>query len=289
MDIDKLSRDRASKDSKIQRLEKFHLNVDRDQTVSRMPIVIKRQLNIDRDEILEGLSALLGQRVSRSRGGNVTPLPVTALTTTAFGYHPGLALTSPITHRKDFGVYEEEFFDPKYDFDFRDLSDSDSECERGGEPYKRPFGWNRIALRVWGKYYWNDWLGGGKREWRNESVDGEWPVAYHGTTFGGAKGIIQEGFKAGPRAKYGRGVYCTPYINVAERKGYTKTFTSLKSGKTYKIALQSRINPEYRQICDEEKKYWLIPVPEGTSAEEERDIVDNALRPYGILFKKIKD
>ncbi|XP_063048830.1 uncharacterized protein LOC134442725 [Engraulis encrasicolus] len=255
-----------------------------------MPIVIKRQLNIDRDEILEGLSALLGQRVSRSRGGNVTPLPVTELTTTAFGYHPGVAVTSPITHRQDFGVNEREFFDPKYDFDFRDLSDSDSECEveRGGETYKRPIGWNRIALKVWGKYYWNDWLGGGKLEWRNESVEGEWPVAYHGTTFRGAKGIIQEGFKAGPCAKYGRGVYCTPDIRVAERDGYAKTFTSRKSGKTYKVALQGRINREYRQVCVSEN-YWLIPVPKGTSAEEERDIVDNALRPYGILFKKIKD
>ncbi|XP_063068761.1 uncharacterized protein LOC134460245 [Engraulis encrasicolus] len=205
-------------------------------------------------------------------------------------------MDSVTAHRQDFGVNEREFFDPKYDFDFRDLSDSDSECEPGGETYKRPIGWNRIALKVWGKYEMSDWLGRGKKEWRNKSVKGEWPVAYHGTSIEGAKGILQQGFKIpegsfvnGKKVKavYGRGVYCPPDIDVAERDGYAKTFTSRKSGKTYKVALQGRINREYRQICVRED-YWLIPVPKGTSAEKERDIVDKALRPYGILFKKIK-
>ncbi|XP_041937455.1 uncharacterized protein LOC121698969 [Alosa sapidissima] len=188
------------------------------------------------------------------------------------------------THLTDLYIDEKEFFDPKYDYDFTNTTDS-SACKRGDEPYKRPCGWNRIALKVKGKYEDDVWLG--PDGWRSSSAPGEWPVCFHGTTIDGAKGIIQSGYKAGPREAYGRGIYSTPDIDVAVRDGYAKTFTSKKTGKTYKIVLQNRINPEHRKICVKEN-YWLVPIPGGTSAERERENVRTAIRPYGLLLKEIE-
>lgn len=183
-------------------------------------------------------------------------------------------------------IDEEDFFDPKYDCDFTRLSHS-SQCMRGDELYKRPIGWYRIALKVKGKYPDGDtWLG--TDGWRSHSVPGEWPVSYHGTSFEGAKGIIRCHYKAGDRAVYGRGIYSTPDIHVAEKEEYAKTFTSVTTGKKYKVILQNRINPGKRQICSR-SDYWLIPIKEGTSATEERQIVETSIRPYGILIKELRD
>ena len=183
-------------------------------------------------------------------------------------------------------IDEKDFFDPKYDFDFTDLSDS-SECMRGDELYERPKGWYRMALKVKGKYPDGDtWLG--TKGWRNHSVPGEWPVSYHGTSLDGAKGIIRSHYKAGERSAYGRGIYSTPDIHVAEKELYAKTFTSKTTGKSYKVILQNRINPEEREIC-QRSDYWLIPVHEGASAEEERQIVESSVRPYGILIKEMNE
>ena len=65
-----------------------------------------------------------------------------------------------------------------------------------------------------------------------------------------------------------------------------KTFKSNKTGKNYKVIMQNRINPQKRVITKKEN-YWLIPVPEGTSAEEEKRIVEESIRPYGILIKEV--
>ena len=185
---------------------------------------------------------------------------------------------------KEFFIDLKEFFDPKYDYDFTDLSDS-SECMRGGEIYKRPKGWYRLALKVKGKYPDGDtWLG--TRGWRNHSVPGEWPVSYHGTSLKGAKGIIKSHYSAGDGDLYGRGIYSTPDIHVAEREEYAKTFTSKTTGKSYKVILQNRINPENIETC-KRSDYWLIPVHKRASAKEERQIVESSIRPYGILIKEL--
>ncbi|XP_078032034.1 uncharacterized protein LOC144467391 [Epinephelus lanceolatus] len=182
-------------------------------------------------------------------------------------------------------IDEKNFFDPSYDFDFTNFSDS--ECLRGDEPYKRPKGWYRMALKVKGKYPDGDtWLGTGG--WRSHSVPGEWPVSYHGTTLGGAKGIITAHYKAGSRATYGRGIYSTPDIHVAEEERYAQTFKSKMTGKSYKVILQNRINPVKREIC-RQFNYWLIPVHKRVSAEEEKQIAESSIRPYGILIKEISD
>ncbi|KAL2088156.1 hypothetical protein ACEWY4_016984 [Coilia grayii] len=247
---------------------------------------------MDRDVVLEGLSTLLGVRVSglpkNNIPKNVVVLPVEKLILRGIGGGHVFSDAAEIGIRSDaqqeLFIDEEEFFDPQYDYDFTNLRDP-SLCERGDEPYKRPAGWNRAALKVRGKYEdGDDWLG--PNGWRSYSAPGEWPVSFHGTSGKGAKGIVEIGYEAGPRAVYGRGVYSTPDINEAERY-YAKTFTVNKTKKTYKVVVQNRVNPKHRKIC-QRKDYWLIPVPEGTSAEKERKIVDCSIRPYGLLFKEVK-
>ncbi|XP_075968775.1 uncharacterized protein LOC142971920 [Anarhichas minor] len=186
----------------------------------------------------------------------------------------------------DFFINAEKFFDSAYDCDFTDLSDS-AEYMRGDELYQRPKGWYRMALKVKDRYPDGDaWLG--TEGWRSHSVPGEWPVSYHGTGLDGVKGIIRSNYTAGERDMYGRGIYSTPDIHVAERENYAKTFTSEATGKSYKVILQNRINPEKREIC-QRSDYWLIPVPNGASAAEEKQIVESSIRPYGILIKEIND
>ncbi|KAL3044138.1 hypothetical protein OYC64_003885 [Pagothenia borchgrevinki] len=178
---------------------------------------------------------------------------------------------------------DEKYFDPQYDRDFTHLSDS-AECMRGDKPYKRPNGWYRMALKVLGKYPNGDtWLG--TKGLRSHSVPGEWPVSYHGTSSDGARGIIKSQYKAGDGDVYGRGIYSTPDIRVAEQ--YAETFKSEKMRKSFKLVLQNRINPERREVC-RRSDYWLIPVGAGKSASEEKEIVRGAIRPYGILIKEIK-
>ncbi|KAI3370976.1 hypothetical protein L3Q82_023630, partial [Scortum barcoo] len=178
-------------------------------------------------------------------------------------------------------IDEDEFFDPQFDYDFTNLRDTET-YRRGGEVYERPSGWQRFAIKVLHKYEDNKWLGTQYRS--TASVPGEWPVSYHGTSKQGAEGIIEGFYKPGPGQVYGRGIYSTPYM--AEAILYAKTFTSKKTGKTYRVVLQNRINPKYRQKHNS-GKYYLVPIPKGTSPAEEQKMVERAIRPYGLLLKEV--
>ncbi|XP_074489731.1 uncharacterized protein LOC141766644 [Sebastes fasciatus] len=178
-------------------------------------------------------------------------------------------------------INEDEFFDQRFDYDFTNLTAVET-YHRGGEVYERPYGWQRFALRVLDDYEDNTWLGTRYRS--TESVPGEWPVSYHGTSKKGAGGIIEEYFKPGPRELYGRGIYSTPYLRVAIP--YAKTYTCPANGKTYSVILQNRINPTYREK-HRDGKYWLVRIDEGTSKEEEQKMVQRAIRPYGLLLKEV--
>ncbi|XP_062276697.1 uncharacterized protein LOC133981853 [Scomber scombrus] len=182
---------------------------------------------------------------------------------------------------RDIIIDEDEFFDPQFDYDFRSLTDNET-YYRGGEVYERPYGWYRFALKVLDKYDENAWLGTRYRS--TQSVPGEWPVSYHGTSKKGAEGIISGYYKPGAGQAYGRGIYSTPYIDEAVY--YTKTFTSNSTGKTYQVVLQNRINAVYRQKHNNDK-YWLVPISAGTSPANEQDIVEMTIRPYGLLLKEV--
>ena len=171
--------------------------------------------------------------------------------------------------------------DPGFDYDFSNAKDDGKRYMRGGFQYKRPYGWKRIAIKVVGKYDDDAWLG--PNGIRTEEAPGEWPVSYHGTNMKSAKMILKEGYKAGPRQLYGRGIYTSPSLEMVERL-YAKEFTF--EGKTYKIALQNRVNPNQKnghlKIIPASQTsvgadYWLSP---GGTAD---------VRPYGILIREVSN
>ncbi|ROK35809.1 hypothetical protein DPX16_17552 [Anabarilius grahami] len=273
---------------------------------------------VDKYILTEALSAILGVTVKLQSdckdSDGAIKLDITSLTTLALlGYDAFMLVAQPVSFltslltgwfigdqkksqetpknesassslRKKLFVIPDDFFDPKFDFDFTNMSESD-ECTRGDEPYKRPYSWMRFALKVRDKYPdGNAWLG--TDGWRSRSAPGEWPVSYHGTGLKEAEGIIQSHYKAGDRQAYGRGIYSSPDIKVSDVYAESKSFISQKNGKTYKVIMQNRINPKKREIKN--KDIWLVPIPEGTSAAKEKEIVESSIRPYGLLLKEVE-
>ncbi|XP_041822975.1 uncharacterized protein LOC121628127 [Melanotaenia boesemani] len=185
----------------------------------------------------------------------------------------------------------QDFFDPQYDYDFTNIKDGGMTFMRGNEQYFRPCGWNRAALHVTKKYDGGDrWLGTG-----NDA----WPVSYQGYNMDGAQGIIlardknpddEPSFLEAGAASLvtektrGKGVYSTPSIQTAEK--YCKTFKSKVDGKRYKVLLQNRINPEKRNKCQRED-VWVVYIPEGSTDIQKRAIVQESIRPYGLLLKQV--
>ncbi|RXN31524.1 hypothetical protein ROHU_016924 [Labeo rohita] len=183
----------------------------------------------------------------------------------------------------DLFVDIDKFLDPKFDYDFTHLKDN-SICKRGNEPYTRPCGWTRVAVKVLDKYPdGNAWLG--TDGWRSNSVADEWPVSYHGTSMNGAKAIIGDHYKPGTGQAYGRGIYST--YDIKEATSYSKTVTCKETGITYNVLLQNRINPKMRKVCERKPEYWLIEIPAGTPSDKEKKIVEKSIRPYGLLFKAV--
>ena len=166
---------------------------------------------------------------------------------------------------------------PEFDRDFTGERDDGKHYMRGGFEYKRPYGWTRYAVNVVGRYENDDWLG--PDGIRTSQASGEWPVSYHGTNRDRAEKIVKEGYKVGPRALYGPGIYTSPSLEMVERL-YAQPFDH--AGKRYKIALQNRVNPDrnghLKIISASETRvgadYWLSP--------NEHDV-----RPYGILVCEV--
>ena len=159
--------------------------------------------------------------------------------------------------------------DPSYDYDFTHISDNGVTYMRGNVQYRRPCGWKRFALKVTGKYdNGNDaWLGTDKKAW---------PVSYHGTAKYNTKSISEEGYllSKGKRFDFGRGVYSTPDVNLAER--YATEFQF--NGKKYVIVIQNRVNPKnlVKITTTAEAgvgEYWISKAGED-------------VRPYGICIKE---
>jgi ubiquitin len=152
---------------------------------------------------------------------------------------------------------------PAYDYDFTHISDHGVSFSRGGHGYRRPYGWQRYAIRVNDKFGSNTWLG-------DSDAPGEWPVSYHGTGYHNSLSIADEGYKLvkGVRFALGRGIYSTPSIAIAEL--YATEFQS-NDGKRYKVVIQNRVNPS---SLDKFGDYWVSPR-------------DEDLRPYGLCVKKM--
>ena len=159
--------------------------------------------------------------------------------------------------------------------------------QRGNMDYHPPSDWIGIGLRVLDKYDNgnNDWIG-------MENKKGEWCVAYHGVgrnqnseevkKITGA--IYKSEFKPGkiqvhedhddinhPGKKVGKGVYCTPFVEVAE--SYSGICNI--NGESYKTVLMTRVKPSAIRTCEDQKDYWVVS---GTKDE---------IRPYRILYKRV--
>lgn len=188
-------------------------------------------------------------------------------------------------------VNTQEFFDRKYDYDFTHVRDGEKQFFRGNERYVRPCGWRRVALNVAQKYDDGDdlWLGTGATSW---------PVSYQGLHMDGSLGVIltrkesreDDGFLkeaaqslVDPKT-LGRGIYSTPDVHIAEK--HCKTFKSQTDGKTYKVLLQNRINPKRRRDCQRDR-VWVVYVPEDHNDVQTRALVQESVRPYGLLLKLV--
>lgn len=71
-------------------------------------------------------------------------------------------------------------------------------------------------------------------------------------------------------------------LHMEEESTQRQIYMSLR------VSLQNRINPKKRETC-QRSDYWLIPVDTEASAEEEKEIVESSIQPYGILIKQLND
>mmetsp|Transcript_106993 Transcript_106993/g.168946 ORF Transcript_106993/g.168946 Transcript_106993/m.168946 type:complete len:142 (+) Transcript_106993:3-428(+) len=136
---------------------------------------------------------------------------------------------------------------------------------RGGRVYDPPNGWKRFAVRVAGRF--DD----GDNTWMSmDGSDGEWAVAYHGTSGRGLAPIVTQGLKAGERQLHssdvGSGIYCSPELSTAQ--SYCQCVQS--QGRSVNFIIQCRVRPEAIKVCPKQTAYWVI--------NKSKD-----MRPYGIL------
>ena len=104
-------------------------------------------------------------------------------------------------------------------------------------------------------------------------------MSYHGTDMSSAEKMVEEGYKPGPRAKFGVSIYTSQSLEMVERL-YEQEFSY--DGKRCKIAFQNRVNPDqngHLKIITAEETgvgadYWLSP--NGTD-----------VRAYGVLIREV--
>ena len=195
-----------------------------------------------------------------------------------------------------FCVINPDMFDHDYDV----LNDGWGINEKRGPPhhlmdYDPPIGYKGYGLKVTQKYDNGDdtWLGYTNQE-------GEWYIAYYGTSGIYANAILNEGLKKGDgqvhendnninelskaiHPKVGKGVYFTPKISIADSYALWNDITF--EDKKFRFVFMLRVNPYKIRICEGEKDYWVF---EGDSLGEKTERkFDDEVRPYRILLKEI--
>jgi hypothetical protein len=159
--------------------------------------------------------------------------------------------------------------------------------KRGGQPYNPPKGYYRYGLNVTGRYDNGDdtWLG-------MKNIPGEWCIAYHGTAHQNVKSIVNPPLRARTGHFDGKGIYCSPNINIASRHSKTKLELNTIDGKisfSYVFMCQVNVgnihhccqtpcpdaeNPVYTVHYTRNKDIWFA---NGDNAGY------NDIRLYGIL------
>ena len=177
---------------------------------------------------------------------------------------------SPVTYYLD-----DSLMDPRYNYDFTNITDDGTTFYRGDYKYRRPYGWKRYALKVLGRYENDDWLG--PLGTRPQSSPGEWPVSYHGTALNGTRSLAEDGYRltTGRSFSRPRGIYSTPSIDIAAN--YALTFEVDR--KRYQMVFQNRVNPANLTVLPEQQaaeggQFWVSP--------QQEDV-----RPYAICVRQV--
>ena len=172
--------------------------------------------------------------------------------------------------------------------------------------YDPPINWKGYGLYVLDQYDNGDntWLG-------NSNVEGEWYIAYHGTSGRYASAILEGGYKAGGGQMYandeninplnksiipicGEGVYCSPLIRIADeysgsKEGYKSSNLLDFNNKKYQFVFMNRVNPYKVRISKEKKIYWIVSGDKLNDKSNQSHKYDDEIRPYRILLKEFKE
>ena len=130
----------------------------------------------------------------------------------------------------------------------------------GNHPYHLPIGWFYHALHVSNKYSdGNTWFG-------RRNMDGEWPIAFHGTS----SRADERDIDAGP------GLFVTTHCNGGA-VAYTTPFTVSNGDhdETFRLAFQCHVRPDSFTTDTD-----IVQVGEAW-----RVIDPRAIRPDGLLLK----
>ena len=151
-------------------------------------------------------------------------------------------------------------------------------------PYRPPYGWMRIGLKVRNKYVGDR---AGQNEWLEPFHDenaGLWYRAYHGTVGEAFAGIVREGFLPSWRGKLGAGVYVSPHHEYADTGYGGRHVVRFRDGveRQYRCIIMCAVRPDAiaRQGQKRSRRYrgegseWVISDPA-------------AVRAYGILVKEV--
>ena len=156
-------------------------------------------------------------------------------------------------------------------FDHEYTASGENGFMRGGRVFKRPTGWKKIALKVSGKYENDVWLGVGERPNEKQSLNGEWPISYHGPKdINTIAAIINNGYdiNLNIRSAYGKGIYSSPTPETAQ--GYAGNFNY--NGKRISVIIMNRYHPSYTKV--ENGGNYLVTTN------------DRMIRPIAILIKE---
>jgi hypothetical protein len=202
-------------------------------------------------------------------------------------------MTSVLTHLQ----LQPSDFQPIHNRNYANWPANDSVQQRGNRPYYLPVGWYRHALRVIDKYGNQEtrWLG-------MTNGPNEWTVAYHGTKWYAVRSIVDTVLGPG-RADFYRceavqiigaradtdGIYLATHCNGgSDNDRYAEHFTvNLPTGNAgttecYRIVFQCRVQPDAFT-----EHNWAIGTPASPLIREIRVFERDAIRPYGILLRKI--
>ncbi|CAF0929856.1 unnamed protein product [Adineta ricciae] len=182
-------------------------------------------------------------------------------------------------------------FDENHNFNYN-RSGLRREGMRGNRPYYVPMGWYRYALDVFNKYSdetKDRWIG-------CQNIPGEWPIAYYGTNGNfihdlerNQISLDQERFdpmreesirQMGEKMNE-QGFYVFPKCNGGAYPWHTKTFEvpiTPKKNSRFRVVFQCRVKPGQFTV-------HTCPI---TNCEMWRVVDTEAVRPYGVLVRKMK-